>query len=810
MKNKRSVALLTGLLVVAMTGALSGCGGARARFNSHLRRGQELLAAGNLDKASVEFRNASQIEPKNPQVLYFNGKVAEARGNIRDAYGFYQASVDADAGQDLARAGAAKMLVFSGGSKRALTLIDPGLTLHPNSADLLAVRAAAHQQLKQPEEARADAENAVRIAPGNVSALTVLAALYADDKEYPRAILLISEALVHAPKSVELREVLANLFLASGDNQKAREQMLAVIDLEPLELTPRSQLAVFLSRTHDLEGAQKVLEEAVQAFSKSQQQSKSDAAKLMLVDFIAAQRSREQGEKTLRGFITHDPDNLELRLGLGALLLKANAVDEAFAVYREVVTKDGTGVKGLQARDRMAAIEIRRNHAAGARKLLAEVLEKNPRDDDALILRSALAMKQNDADGAIADLRAVLRNQPNSASLQRSLATAYLAKGQTGLAEEALRAAMRVAPADPAIRIEIAQLLTRTDRAPQALALLEETVKVIPNDLAAREALVKAYLSAGSLKEAGTLADDLKARQPQSPAGFYYAGLVAAREKRWDASQQDLDTALKLQPGRFDVLTTWVQVQVARGAPDAALSKVQAAVDAEPRNVDLLNLLGELYFTRKDLSHAGALFQRAGEADPKRWQPLRNLALVKLAQHDEAGAANVFQSALELAPTDPTLVGDAARVYEKQGKVDAAIAAYEALYEKNPKAKQFAANNLAMLLVTYRSDDDPSLERARQLTDNFVTSDNSALLDTVGWVRFKRGEYKDALPTLERAAERSPDARVIRYHLGMAQLQMGLTERARRNLEAASNGPDTFQGVNEARTALASLTRARS
>jgi len=39
---------------------------------------------------------------------------------------------------------------------------------------------------------------------------------------------------------------------------------------------------------------------------------------------------------------------------------------------------------------------------------------------------------------------------------------------------------------------------------------------------------------------------------------------------------------------------------------------------------------------------------------------------------------------------------------------------------------------------------------------------------------------------------------------------MGLTERARRNLEAASNGPDTFQGVNEARTALASLTRARS
>jgi len=525
----------------------------------------------------------------------------------------------------------------------------------------------------------------------------------------------------------------------------------------------------------------------------------------MLVDFIATQRSREQGEKTLRDFTTHDPGNLELRLGLGALLLRANAVDEAFKTYQEVVTKDGTGVKGLQARDRMAAIEINRNQVAGARKLLAEVLEKNPRDNDALILRSALAMKQSDPDAAIADLRAVLRNQPNSVSLQRSLATAYLAKGQSGLAEEALRAAMRVAPTDASIRIELAQLLTRTERAPQALALLEETVKVIPNDLAAREALVKACLAAGNMQEAGALADDLKARQPRSAAGFYYAGLIAAREKRWDASQQELETALKLQPGRFEVLTTWVQVQVARGTPDAALSKVQAAVDADPHNVDLLNLLGELHFNHKDLSQAATLFQRASEADPKRWQPMRNLALVKLAQHDDAGAAGALEAALALAPTDPTLVGDAARVYEKQGKVDAAIAAYEALYEKNPQAKQFAANNLAMLLVTYKSDDDPSLDRARQLTDNFVTSDNSALLDTVGWVRFKRGDYKDALPTLERAAERSPDARVIRYHLGMAQLQMGQTERARTNLESAVNGPGSFQGFDEARTALAGL-----
>jgi len=90
-----------------------------------------------------------------------------------------------------------------------------------------------------------------------------------------------------------------------------------------------------------------------------------------------------------------------------------------------------------------------------------------------------------------------------------------------------------------------------------------------------------------------------------------------------------------------------------------------------------------------------------------------------------------------------------------------------------------------------------------------VTSDNGMLLDTVGWVRFKRGEFEEALPTLERAVERAPDSRVIRYHLAMTQIQLGLRDRARDNLESVLSGTATFQGADEARTALASLkTRA--
>jgi Flp pilus assembly protein TadD len=72
-------------------------------------------------------------------------------------------------------------------------------------------------------------------------------------------------------------------------------------------------------------------------------------------------------------------------------------------------------------------------------------------------------------------------------------------------------------------------------------------------------------------------------------------------------------------------------------------------------------------------------------------------------------------------------------------------------------------------------------------------------------VRFKRGEYAEALPVLGRAADRAPDSKEIRYHLGMAELHAGQPDRARADLESAVAGAAKFFGSDEARTTLASL-----
>jgi tetratricopeptide (TPR) repeat protein len=161
-----------------------------------------------------------------------------------------------------------------------------------------------------------------------------------------------------------------------------------------------------------------------------------------------------------------------------------------------------------------------------------------------------------------------------------------------------------------------------------------------------------------------------------------------------------------------------------------------------------------------------------------------------------------------VSPAQPRLLAELAGLYEKQGRIDEAIAQYDALYKSDPAARLIAANNIAMLLITRT--DKVSLERARDLTADFAGSDNADFLDTRGWVQFKRREYRDAVALLERAADRAPDSRVIRYHLGMAQLQTGQRERARANLETALSGSGEFTGSQEARAVLTSLRTART
>jgi tetratricopeptide (TPR) repeat protein len=799
------VSRIQGVVAAALAlTVLSGCGGSQVRFESHFERGRQYLQQGKLDKADIEFRNALQIKPKNADALYYGGRVSEQKGNVRGAAGFYQAAVDARSDFSAARARLGRLYIFGGLPQKALDLVAPALAQHPDDPDLLAVRAAGEQQLKNHAAALVDAERAIKIAPGNDNAAAILAALYSDDHSYERATTVLENALRVNPTSIDLHEVSANVYMLRQESGKAELEMRRIIELKPDELAPRSQLANYLQRQRKLDAAQQVLEDTVRLFDQRKSAPEAARAKLALVNFIVTERSREQGEKLLREYLARAPDNNDLRFGLGALLVRANDTQAALAVYQEIIDKDGVGAQGLAARDRIAAIQVAQKQYVPARKLITEVLQKNPRDGDALILRANLAMNDHDPSSAVADLRAVLRDQPRSLPVQQLIARAYLEKGDPGLAEEALRAAMDIAPDEVNTRVELAWLLLQRGHGEQGVALLQDGVKSTPKSTPLEVALARMYLAQKDGAAAHATAAELQTADPQSPVGPYFAGIASFQMGKLDDSRRELGQALALKPSDPDTVQALANVEMAAKKPERALALVQAAVDQNPQDARNLNLLGELQLRSKDYERADTSFARANAVAPQWWVPYRNRAVSHLAAGDTPGAISQFEAALGVAPLETALVVDAGTFFEKHGRVDSAIAAYEALYSGNRAAQQLAANNLAMLLANYKTDT-ASLNRARDLTSAFMSSTNSSLLDTSGWVRFKRGEFRDALPVLERASTSAPESRIIRYHLAMTELRLGMKDRARSNLESALQGTSDFSESAEARSVLASL-----
>jgi tetratricopeptide (TPR) repeat protein len=113
---------------------------------------------------------------------------------------------------------------------------------------------------------------------------------------------------------------------------------------------------------------------------------------------------------------------------------------------------------------------------------------------------------------------------------------------------------------------------------------------------------------------------------------------------------------------------------------------------------------------------------------------------------------------------------------------------------------------LAKTLVTYKSDQS-SLALAKDPARRLDNSSNPAYLDTLGWVRYKSGEFDTTVAALEQALKQFPDSKPLHYHLEMVQYGKGETKLARENLRRALEGDSKFYGLSEARATLNKLAK---
>ncbi len=779
---------------------LAACGGSEARLAGYLERGDAYFAERNYEKARVEFSNALQIDPANAQTRFMVGQVTERLNNPRDAVGHYRAVIEADPGHVAARAALGRLYLFGGLADLATELVEPGLVTAPENPQLLTVRGAARAQLGDTAGAMEDARLAIAGAPGDEYAIALLASLHRQAGQAGEAITVVRRGIELLPENVDLRVVLADLEMQQKNPEGAEEQLRKAAELQPEVVAHWQRLARFYVGAGKSEPAEQAMRDGIAAMPDNLD------AKLALVEFLAAQRGGAAAEEQMATFMAADKDDEQMQLAFGRFHESRGNLDRAEALYREVIDQAGTEPSGLTARNRVAALLARKNDTAGAEALIAEVLQENASDNDALVLRANLALARNDAPAAIGDLRSVLRDQPNAPPVMRALAQAHVQNNELALAEETLRTASAANPQDAPTRLDLASILLRTGRLDQARPLLEKLVSESPANLQAAEGLFRVQVGMNDLGAARTTAEGLQSSRPDLGIGFYFAAMMDEAARNPDAARTGYEAALQRQPDSAEPLAALVRLDVGQNQRARAIERLETVISQFPDNVIARNLKGEVLTADQQFAEAQAVFSEAIAKAPQWWMPYRGLAIAKIAAGDIDGATAALDEGFDKTGGAFALASDLAALYERTQRADEAIKVYERVVAKNPGSIP-AANNLAMLLVSYRSDA-ASLDRARQLADQLTASTEASYVNTRGWVMYKRGEYQEALPLLQQAVNQSPDSPVMRYHLGMAQLKLGDKEAARQNLEQAIRSERAFAGIEEARSALEEANRA--
>ena len=790
------------LMLAALLGcslSLSACHGAAQREAKFLESGRKYLDQRNYDKARIEFGNAQQIDPRNAQAHYYAGVVAEKLGDPRQAAGQYQAAIDLNQQYVEPRAALARLFVLGGAPDRALDLVETGLAVSQNNPQLLTARAAARVQLGNLADAQADAESAVKQAPADEYAVSVLASLYKRKGLNDQALAVLRNGVQQNPKSVDLRVELADQDVVQHDLQDAETQLKTIVQMEPKNLEYRIYLVKFYAMGKNADAAEQTMRDGIAADPGNAR------IKLELVELLNELRGPEKADAQMEAFIAAEPNNDDLKLALADHLRKQGKLDQSRSVYQTVIDHAGLQPAGLTARDRLAAMAFAEKDSARASSLIDEVVKENPRDADALLLRAQIELAEGDAPSAITDLRSVLRDQPYLVPALRTLARAHELNSEGSLAEEALRTAAQASPQDASVQIELATVLQHNGKLNQARPVLDALVASAPDNLPAQQKLFEVEIAQPDLAAARATAESLKKAHPDAPLGFYLAGVADEQDQKLDAAAAEFNQALVLRPEVAEPLAALVRIDLVRKQPDKALQLLDSVIAKYPSDTVALNLKGELLMSQRQYDPAAQVYQGAILAQPQAWLSYQGLANAQLGLKHTDAAIEALKQGVEHNPEVDGLIVDLGRLYLEAGRTDDAIALYDGVLKRRPKSL-VSANNLAVLLLKYRHDD-ASRKRTEELAALLENSPEPAYLDTRGWLKYQDQRYNEAMPLLQQAVDRYPQSAELRYHLGMAQFKSGDSSGALKNLELAANASESFPGQDEARQTLNQLKR---
>lgn len=427
-----------------------------------------------------------------------------------------------------------------------------------------------------------------------------------------------------------------------------------------------------------------------------------------------------------------------------------------------------------QARELLAAGLLRGGRAADALPHAVFLLRQG--DGQAFRQLTAAAAKQpvEERRKLLAAYQELLRETPDDAEVLFGTALLLWEEQRVAEARALAERAVRARPEEPARHLLYAQLLDESGLPGEALDHLEQALREHAGDTSFSRAYVRLLFARNDVALALARLVPLVERYPEDPALRFGLALAYRESSQGARAREQLERLTEDPEIGDDARFHLAQVLEAAGDVPGAVALYRSVqkgywLPATARLAGLLADSGDLPAARRHLEEARAL--RAENAVAL-YQLEAELLMRAAAYRD---ARELLTQGLAHHPDSIELLYARSLAHEKLGDIAAVEADLRAILAVDTEnASALNALGYSLANHTDRFDEAQTLiEKALALEP-----DDAAIIDSLGWVLYRRGEHQRALAELQRAAALLPDPEVA-AHLGEVLWVMGERERAR-------------------------------
>ncbi|MGM0563547.1 MAG: tetratricopeptide repeat protein [Pseudomonadota bacterium] len=402
---------------------------------------------------------------------------------------------------------------------------------------------------------------------------------------------------------------------------------------------------------------------------------------------------------------------------------------------------------------------------------------------------AAVLVSERQARGALKVAETLAGRYPEESAAYYAKASVEARYGENERALMSVNESLALNPDDTGAIVLKTQVLQALGRDERALEVLSEAVSSGGGGDELRHSYARLLMQMHRYDEARYQYELMFQEQPHNTDLAIRLGLLSLELEELDAAERYFNHVLRSGRDSQEALYYLGRVDERRGDYQSALRYYLRVSEGEYRTDAMLRqarMLAKLGRVEEGLDVIDMLAEGDERLDKHASYTLAKVDILA-SQFEYARAYDLLQRALEREPDHFDLLYAHSMMAEKVGEVDQAIEDLRHLLSLEPDNPNLK-NALGYTLVNRTEQLAEGEKLIREAYE--VKPHSAAIMDSMGWMHYRKGELEKAQELLEQAYATDPDPEIA-AHLGEVLWQRGEREEARRIWEEASDrAPD--------------------